>query len=119
MDVELAVWSTPVTLGQQDFEAAKTGVTYWEMKRGQEVIALRLRVKKVLFGIYPKDKVAMLIGNDNNRKEVEEPRKTKKVADRLDPKEHMKDDCREDAGEHVCMALKWEVHLLSVMGENT
>lgn len=54
MDVELAVWSTPVTLGQQNFEAAKTEITYWEMKRGQEVIVLRLQVKKVLFGFTQK-----------------------------------------------------------------
>lgn len=61
--------------------------------------------------IYPKDKVAMLIGNDNNREEVEEPSKTKKAADRPDPKEHMRDDC--------VHGLKWEVRLLSVMAEDT
>lgn len=74
MNVELAVWSTPVTLGQQDFEAAKTEVTYWEMLEGARGDCSEASGQESTIWIYPKDKVAMLIGNDNNREEVEEPR---------------------------------------------
>lgn len=77
-----------MTLGQQAFEAAKKEVIYWKMKREREVIVLRLGAKRALFGFTQTIKVAMLIGNDNSKEEVKAPRKTKKMAGRLDQSRH-------------------------------
>lgn len=72
MDVGVFFWSAPVILGQQAFEAAKKEGTYWEMKRGQEVIVLRLGAKRALFGFTQMIKVAMLTGNDSSKEEVKD-----------------------------------------------